>query len=91
MDGSLWVAKRDDPGPLPGDGWMLAAKAGSKGKQGDRGPAGPPGPMGPRGRGIAKAWADVGSYALVLEYTDGSKEPVDLRGLFERYHEETNG
>ena len=32
-DGSEWIAMHDDPGPLPGDGWMLGAK-GRKGKPG---------------------------------------------------------
>jgi HK97 family phage portal protein len=36
FNGSEWRAVRDDPGPLPGDGWML----GAKGSRGKRGPAG---------------------------------------------------
>jgi HK97 family phage portal protein len=39
-NGSEWRAVKDDPGPLPGDGWVLGAK-GSRGKRGERGPPGP--------------------------------------------------
>ena len=39
-NGSEWRAVVDDPGPLPGDGWVLGAK-GSRGKPGERGPPGP--------------------------------------------------
>jgi hypothetical protein len=34
FNGSEWIAKRDEPGPLPGDGWML----GAQGKRGRPGP-----------------------------------------------------
>lgn len=33
LNGSEWIARRDDPGPLPGDGWMLGAQ-GKRGKPG---------------------------------------------------------
>jgi hypothetical protein len=32
-NGSEWIAKYDNPGPLPGEGWMLGAQ-GKKGKPG---------------------------------------------------------
>ena len=38
--GSEWRARCDEPGALPGDGWVLTAQSGSRGKAGDRGPAG---------------------------------------------------
>ena len=41
FNGSEWRAIVDDPGVLPGPGWMLGAK-GSRGKRGERGPPGPP-------------------------------------------------
>jgi hypothetical protein len=40
FNGSEWRAMVDDPGPLPGPGWMLGAK-GARGKRGERGPPGP--------------------------------------------------
>jgi integrin beta 3 len=33
FNGSEWIARRDDPGALPGDGWMLGAQ-GKRGKAG---------------------------------------------------------
>jgi HK97 family phage portal protein len=40
FNGSEWRAITDEPGPLPGEGWMLGAK-GSRGKRGERGAPGP--------------------------------------------------
>jgi hypothetical protein len=31
-DGASFVARRDNPGPCPGDGWQLCAKQGPRGK-----------------------------------------------------------
>jgi len=49
FNGSEWRALRDDPGALPGDGWMLSAQ-GRKGDKGERGHKGEPGDRGPPGR-----------------------------------------
>lgn len=46
--GSEWRAVKDDPGPLPGAGWMLGAK-GVKGDKGERGSKGDPGERGLQG------------------------------------------
>lgn len=46
FNGAEWIARCDDPGDLPGDGWMLAAK---RGRQGDRGEKGEIGERGMRG------------------------------------------
>lgn len=40
FNGSEWRAKQDEPGPLPGDGWMLSAQRGKRGGNGDRGEKG---------------------------------------------------
>jgi hypothetical protein len=42
-NGASWVAKRDNPGPCPGDDWQLLARQGQRGATGERGPAGPAG------------------------------------------------
>jgi len=39
-DGASFVAKRNDPGPLPGDGWQLLARQGQRGIAGERGAPG---------------------------------------------------
>jgi integrin beta 3 len=72
-NGSEWLARKDDPGPLPGEGWML-------GVQGKAGRPGAP------GVGIQRATTK--DYALVLEMTDGKTMTIDLRGMFARYDEE---
>src|SRR6185369_3743034 len=52
LDGGAFLARRDDPGPCPGDGWQLIVtrgKPGLKGEKGesvkgDKGDKGDPGP-----------------------------------------------
>jgi hypothetical protein len=82
-NGSEWRAIVDDPGPLPGDGWMLSAKGvkGDKGIpgesiKGDRGERGLPGVAGPAGRGIADILIDNGVLVFVL--TDGVRKEFML-------------
>jgi integrin beta 8/collagen type VII alpha len=82
-NGSEWRAITDDPGPLPGDGWMLSAKGskGDKGVPGDKGDSvkgdrGLPGPEGKEGRGIADILIDNGVLVFVL--TDGQRKEFML-------------
>jgi len=46
LGGSSFVARADDPGKCPGDGWQLLTAAGSRGKPGEPGARGVPGPAG---------------------------------------------
>src|SRR6516165_4087029 len=39
-DGGTFVARRNHPGPLPGDGWQLMARQGARGIAGERGAPG---------------------------------------------------
>jgi hypothetical protein len=81
-NGSEWRALRDDPGPLPGDGWMLGAK-GSKGDKGERGARGDKGERGERGeRPTCLAIKDDGH--LVLAWADGYELRCDLWPLLEQ-------
>jgi hypothetical protein len=84
-NGSEWRALRDDPGPLPGDGWMLGAK-GSKGDKGERGARGDKGDRGERGgpgeRPTRLAIKDDGH--LVLAWADGYELRCDLWPLLEQ-------
>lgn len=70
--GSTFVALVDAPGPIPGDGWQIAAQ---RGKAGERGPAGEKGAPGPDGRpGPPGAQWKAGAFeeaGLVLEREDG--------------------
>ena len=68
LNGCEWRALRDDPGPLPGDGWMRGAKQGSKGDKGERGEPGRPGKD---GTGIADIFIDGSVFVVVL--TDGRR------------------
>ena len=74
FNGSEWRAVRDDPGPLPGDGWVLGAK-GARGKPGEKGERGAPGP--------AVAELVLADDELVLMHADGSALSVDLAPLRE--------
>ncbi len=91
-NGSRWQARIDDPGPLPGDGWAMAAKVGKPGRPGDPGPkgdpgVGKPGPPGPR----ITEWRKDG-YRAIPVMSDGSTGPaLDVREFFERYHGEAAG
>ena len=37
LNGSSFVARHDDPGPCPGDGWQLFTSVGKRGQQGSKG------------------------------------------------------
>jgi len=87
LHGAEWRAKRDTPGPLPGDGWAMASEAGRRGKPGEKGERGERGPAGERGASIA-GWT-VREFRAVPIMSDGSVGPaLELRELFEQYHAE---
>lgn len=75
FNGSEWRAKRDDPGELPGEGWMLSASRGKRGDRGDRGPEGSPGPASPS---VIAGYVDQREMQIVLTKDDGSEVRVDL-------------
>ena len=83
-NGSEWRAIRDNPGPLPGDGWRQGAKGvkgdkgapGARGEKGDRGERGIPGPPGPQGVGILDITIDDG--VLIIALTNGQQREFML-------------
>jgi hypothetical protein len=76
-DGGTFVARRNNPGPCPGDGWQLMAKQGQRGVAGERGA---PGRDASR---IIKWELDVASYTATPIMSDGTKGPgLELRALF---------
>jgi hypothetical protein len=100
LNGSGFIAKRDDPGPCPGDGWQLIASCGKPGKpglKGDRGDRGEPGEKGERGlpgrdAPVLKGFRiDRKNYTLVPVMSNGELEPINLRDYFEQYNEDSNG
>jgi Collagen triple helix repeat (20 copies) len=86
LNGSVWIARCDDPGALPGDDWMLGAQRGNAGKPGERGPKGE---RGEPGIGVDKIIAE--DYAFIVKLTDGKTLTFDLRSMFERYDQERGG
>jgi hypothetical protein len=94
-NGGSFVARCDDPGMCPGPGWQLLT---SPGKAGDKGQPGPPGKKGERGEKGEKGEAtptivswqiDRTHYRAVPTMSNGKPgAPLDLRPLFEAYHEE---
>jgi len=88
-----WRARKDGPGPLPGEGWAISAqegKRGERGRPGDRGERGERGLPGPPGRDapVIVDWRRDG-YQVIPVLSDGRHgAPLDLRVLFELYHAE---
>jgi len=81
-----FIAKRDNPGPIPGDGWQLLTAHGGKGEKGVQGPRGDRGPSGP---GIERWLIDRKSYIAKPVLTDGSEgAALDLRDLFEQFQDD---
>jgi hypothetical protein len=83
LNGGSFIARRDDPGPCPGEGWQLFASQGKGGKPGDRGPAGVRGEKGEPGPAvIAMDIDDQGQ--LSVRNGDGSTVICDLYPLLSR-------
>jgi hypothetical protein len=93
FQGGSYLATRDNPGmPCGEEGWQAIATKGSKGD---------PGPRGPRGnrgdRGVAETpvtivgWSlDIENYRACPALNNGEVGAIlDLRPLFERFHDET--
>ena len=93
--GSSFIARTDDPGPCPGDGWQLIASAGRPGKQGPKGERGDTGTAGLRGPAGEKPATIIGwqidreNYTATAIMSDNSDvKPLQLRSLFEQFHDE---
>jgi hypothetical protein len=69
LNGSAFMARRDNPGECPGDGWMLLASRGKRGERGETGERGPEGKSGKDGaQPIAlKFDADTMQFITVLD------------------------
>jgi hypothetical protein len=86
LNGGSFVARRDAPGPCPGDDWQLLASAGKRGARGERGVQGFAGPAG-RDGADAPLWSSVSfdpkRLAFMARMSDGSLGPeISLRLLF---------
>jgi Collagen triple helix repeat (20 copies) len=96
LGGSSFIARCDDPGVCPGEGWQLIASAGKPGKPGQKGDKGDVGLKGERGAvGVCspyfQSWKiNRESYEVVAVLSDGTEShALDLRILFEQYDKES--
>jgi hypothetical protein len=89
LDGGSFIARRDDPGDCPGDGWQLIASAGRRGRPGVQGERGEKGESGERGLPAPTmlGWEiDREGYSATPIMSDGSQlSALELRGLFEQF------
>jgi hypothetical protein len=91
LNGSSFIAKHDDPGPCPGEGWQLLASAGRTGGRGEKGEQGLPGrsitgPKGEAGASIVGWTIDAASYSAIPLMSDGKQGPaLELRALFKQF------
>jgi hypothetical protein len=83
LNGGTFVARRDNPGPCPGDGWQLLASPGKRGQPGERGPAGGPGARGLPGSPVV-AISIEDEAVLKLVNGDGSTAKIDLYPLLDK-------
>jgi hypothetical protein len=88
-----YIARRNNPGICPGDGWQLVSRSGRRGPAGERGARGGKGERGARGedgREITGWHLERATYRAFPVYADGRMGPeLNLRGLFEQFVEET--
>ena len=89
LNGSSFVALRDDPGTCPGENWQLLASAGKRGQQGPKGERGERGPTGPLAIAPRIASSEIDAeYNLNLLYADGTRDTIPLRAAFEQFFSE---
>lgn len=94
LNGCGFIARADNPGPCPGDGWQLIASAGRPGKQGlpggkgERGERGMPG-MAAQAPAIVAWRIDRKTYTATPLMDDGNAgAPLELRELFAQFQDE---
>jgi len=95
MNGSSFVALKDNPGPCPDSGdWHLLASRGSRGHRGAEGARGLMGLRGERGAAAPtiQSWLiDRARYTATPMMSDGSiGSTLELRALFEQFFSETS-
>jgi hypothetical protein len=89
-NGGSFIARRDDPGECPGDGWTNLTLPGKRGVEGPVGPKGDQGAKGEAAPTILEWVLVYDNYRAIPLMSDGSPAPVlELRPLFERFFEET--
>ena len=91
-NGDTFIARCDDPGECPGDGWANLTMPGKRGAEGPVGPKGDRGDQGAKGDAVPTIleWViDCDNHRAIPLMSDGSPAPaLELRPLFERFFEE---
>jgi hypothetical protein len=83
LNGAAFVAKIDNPGPCPGEGWQLMSAQGKRGAPGERGDKGDKGERGEPGATMkAVSLDDFGVFSFDL--TNGQTVQCDARSVLER-------
>jgi len=77
LNGASFGARKDNPGPCPGEGWQLIAAQGKRGNQGDRGLKGDKGDRGENGTPVVAMDINLDGL-LTLTNGDGSQVTCDL-------------
>jgi len=72
MGGGSFIAKYDNPGSCPGDGWQLMCKQGKTGRPGYRGPPGDKGEKGDPGVSTVSWQVDSAQYRVSPLMSDGT-------------------
>lgn len=78
FDGSSWIAKVDDPGDIPGEGWMQLASKGKRGDRGERGLQGMVGKDGKDGASPIELKFDADKMEFVMALDDGNVLEADF-------------
>jgi hypothetical protein len=94
MDGAAFIAKRDNPGICPSDGWQMISRQGRQGRKGETviGPRGAKGDEGEPGTMLRSWQLDRERYRISPLMSDGTVGPMmELRPLFEWFLHETSG
>jgi hypothetical protein len=94
FDGAAYIARSDNPGLCPGEGWEPLSKRGQRGRRGEaiKGPQGEKGSRGDKGDDaleIVNWHIDPVNYRAIPFMSNGKPgKPLELRALFERFLEE---
>lgn len=83
LNGGAFVAKKDNPGPCPGDDWQIMASQGKQGKPGEKGATGPRGERGDPGVSVIGMSVDDEGLVTLLR-SDGSILTCDFYPLLSR-------
>lgn len=83
LNGAAFMARRDDPGACPGEGWQVIAMRGKPGEKGAQGQRGERGEQGPAGPAVLHIEAD-GNGLVTLVNGDGSTASCDLYPLLSK-------